>query len=77
MSGSNELARQNNWFRRGKVYKAKTFEALGELYAPTLPGTEPKGISKSQGKRTNAQKPSGTVHAKDKAKETKKEHNPV
>ena len=44
----NEVDRQNNWQRRGKVYQAKTFAALKELYAPTKPGSEPKGIAKKE-----------------------------
>ena len=48
----NELQHSKTWYRRGKVYKAKTMEALKELHAPPAvkPGSEPKGIA-------NAQKP--------------------
>ncbi len=43
-----ELSASQAWYKRGKTYRAKTLDALKELYAHspvTKPGHEPKGIA--------------------------------
>lgn len=45
LNGAQARAAENTWTKRSKVYKAKTFAALKELYGVTKPGHEPKGIT--------------------------------